>query len=146
MTDETQGKKIRQYKDKNEFDRELEFVLGFHIGSNRGISRLDLVIRMYGPDAVPSEYDDLDNNSFDRIVRDGIERLRLKGSMICNINDGSGYYVAATRNEYDRFTEHFLGPAYKKLQSVRAMDATADKKWGKVPKETPPDQFKMEFV
>ena len=95
--------------------------------------------RIYGDDAVSDETEN-DENLYDRAVRKSIERLRQAGQHICNRGNGAGYYIADSREEYERFKEYYLGPAYPKFMAAKKMDEAADARWGKPIKQAPQGQ------
>lgn len=131
------------YDSNFQFDNELLRILLQHNGKARAIGRWDLVVAMFGADAVTDETRN-DDNPYDRAMRKGIERMRYAGHHICNRGGGAGYYIAETREEYDEFKVYYLGPAYKKFPAVKAMDEKADSRWGKQPK--PVNEGQMELL
>ncbi len=131
------------YGSKDELDHEVYFVLYMHKGEENAVLRWDLVIRIFGEDAVTPETKN-DKNKYDRAVRDSMMRLRMKyGHPICNRGNGSGYYVANSREEYDKFIEYYLGADKLKYLSVKMMDEVADRQWGKKQKPQPAGQVSM---
>ena len=133
----------REYKNKEELDGEVLYVMEQHMGAQNSILRWDLVVRIYGLDAVTEETKN-DLNPYDRAVRNSLERLRKKdGHHICNLGNGAGYYMASTREEYKKFKEYFLGANYEKFITIARMDKKAEEKWGPEPKEVPAGQVSM---
>lgn len=131
------------YKNKEELDGEVLFVMNQHMGEDNAILRWDLVVRIFGMDAVTDETRN-DSNPFDRAVRNSLERLRKQeGHLICNRGNGSGYYTARSREEYKQFKQYFLGANYEKFITVAKMDEKADEKWGPEPKKQPVGQVSM---
>ena len=123
----------------HEVDSRVLDILDRRRGKGQAIPRWDLVEAVFGV-KVPAEEQN-DNNRRDRQVRDSIERWRKQGRHLCNVGNGQGYYTAATQDEYEEFRRYYLGAAYKKLESVKAMDETADMEWGKSVKVTPQGQM-----
>jgi hypothetical protein len=66
----------------------------------------------------------------DRMVRGAIEDLRQAGWMICNMANDSGYFLAESSQEYQEFRRLYVSYATTILSRVRAMDKTAENKWG----------------
>lgn len=131
------------YKNKEDLDGEVLFVMNQHMGEQNAILRWDLVVRIFGLDAVTEETKN-DLNQFDRAVRNSLERLRKQeGHHICNRGNGAGYYMASTREEYKQFKEYFLGANYEKFITIARMDKKADEKWGPEPKAQPAGQASM---
>lgn len=130
------------YTSDVELDGQVKFVLGMHQGEENGIDRWSLVGKIFGEDAVslPTQNDD---NTYDRQVRNSVERLRAKGNFICNRGNSSGYYIARTRDEYEQWKKYYLGAALRKLQVISTMDDKADMIWGKPQKEAPVGQVSM---
>lgn len=97
---------------------------------------------------MPKEYETL--NQLDAEVlfvlmmhrgeNNAIQRLRESGQLICNRGNGAGYYIADGRDEYERFKEYYLGPAYPKFIAAKKMDEAADARWGKQAKQAPQGQ------
>lgn len=126
------------YTSEIEFDRAVLYILNQHRGHGNAIPRWSLVERVFGPEAVAAPIRN-NNNVYDRQVRDSIERWRATGQHICNLGDG-GYFMAASREEYEEFKRYYLGAAYRKLQITSAMDDAANRRWGLVPKVSDPKQ------
>lgn len=129
----------KEYETLNQLDSEVLFVMMMHRGERNAIQRWSLVKRIYGDDAVSDESQN-DENLYDRAVRKSIERLRQAGQHICNRGNGAGYYIADSREEYERFKQYYLGPAYPKFMAAKVMDEAADARWGKQPKPAPEQQ------
>lgn len=66
----------------------------------------------------------------DRQVRAAIEELREEGYPICNMEKGDGYYLASSMAEYQEFRRKYGSHALTILERMRAMDNTAEQKWG----------------
>ena len=128
---------IRIYETKDQLDDEIRYQLYQHLGRGNAIDRWDLVRAVFGKDAAlalvdmhPQDMDESgDHNRFDRRIRDGIERLRNNGHMICNMGSGDGYYIAATIEEYQEFRLKYGRHAFPIIQTIRRMDETAKQKW-----------------
>ena len=58
----------------------------------------------------------------DRRNRKIIEELRKEGVKICSTSHQGGYWVARTESEYKAFRTEYLSGAYKRLETVKAMD------------------------
>jgi hypothetical protein len=129
------------YKNEIEFDRAVLFILHQHKGLENAIKRWDLVERVFGKDAVIEPLRN-NNNAYDRQVRDSIERWRSQGQHICNIGDG-GYFIANSREEFEKFKEYYLSAAYRKLSNMAMMDVTADKRFGVKAKNVSPLQVSL---
>ncbi len=130
------------YTSDSDLDGYVKYVLGMHEGEDCGIDRWDLVVKVFGEDAaiLPTQNDD---NTYDRQVRNSVERLRARGVFICNRGNSAGYYLAKTREEYEAWKKYYLGAALRKLQVISTMDDQADLRWGKVQKEQPMGQVSM---
>ena len=89
-------------------------LLSYRVGEDMAILRNELVKAI-------SAYPGLDQVS-DRQVRKSIEILRHRGIRICNLQDGDGYFVAATEDEYQRFKAHYVARARTIFLVIRAMD------------------------
>lgn len=129
-----------EYPTNEAFRRELIFVLYQHKGRANAIDRWALVRRLFGDGAVPSKAEETDGNAYDRRLRNEIESLRKPPfiHLICNMGDGSGYFIASDREEYEKWKKFYLGPTYEKWIAVNAMDTIADHRWGKTPKDPDP--------
>ena len=70
-------------------------------------------------------------STFERQVRSCVVDLRKRGHLICSSSGDVGYYLAATRTEYDEFVEREYEGRIKDMQeTVDAMDASAKARWG----------------
>ncbi len=130
------------YSSDVELDGQVKYVLSLHEGEDNGIDRWSLVAKILVDDAVllPTQNDD---NTYDRQVRNSVERLRAKGNFICNRGNSSGYYIAKTREEYEQWKRYYLGAALRKLQVISTMDDKADQRWGKLQKSQAVGQVSM---
>jgi len=115
----------KTFLSKDELDHDLLYVLMQHQGAGNAIDRWDLVERLYGE----KQQTESDDNSQDRAVREGIERLRHAGHMICNMGDGSGYYIAGTVEEYQAFRNKYGAHAFPIMEAIREMDRAANERW-----------------
>lgn len=61
-------------------------------------------------------------NKSDRQVRKQIEELRAKGERICYSPTKSGYYIAASDEEYFEFRQRYISYALRQLYLVNKMD------------------------
>jgi DNA-binding transcriptional regulator PaaX len=68
----------------------------------------------------------------ERAVRQAIHDLRRAGWLICSApGEDGGYYLAATREEFDEFCQRELHPkAMDMLETESAMKASARRMWG----------------
>lgn len=131
---------VREYQTSEALRRELIYALYQHKGRANAIDRWSLVRRIFGEEAVTSKAEETDSNTYDRRLRDEIEILRKPpfSHFVCNMGDGSGYFIAHDREEYERWKKYYLGPTYEKWIVVNAMDPIADARWGKTPKDPDP--------
>lgn len=58
----------------------------------------------------------------DRQNRAIIEDLRKDGVRICSTAQKGGYWIARTEKEYKAFRTEYLSGAYRRLETVKAMD------------------------
>lgn len=130
---------VRVYVSEKALDDEVLFLLYQHIGRVNAVDRWTLVRKVYGDEAAMSKEDETDGNTFDRNVRDSIERWRPQGHFICNMGDGKGYFIAKDRKEYEDWKKYYLGPSFPKFQTInKVLDPKADERWGKTPKNPDP--------
>lgn len=135
----------KNYGSTRDVQLAVKDALNFHRGRLRAIKRWDLVRLIFGDEAVTPDSEN-DDNPFDRKVRDAIETLRIEERLhICNMGDGKGYFLAATREEWEAFKEYYLGPQKKKYLTVKVLDERADEYWGKQAKPAPEGQAVMLF-
>lgn len=133
-------------KELNEIQlqNDVMFIINMHKGEKNPIDRWTFARKVFGDDAVTEETKN-DSNRYDRRVRDMLEWLRVnKKMLICNLGAGHGYYLATSREEYDRWRAYYLGPSITKYQVVSVTDEVADEAFGKrepQPKPTPEGQF-----
>jgi len=106
-----------------ELDARLRGLLKLHVGKEQAIKRWDLVIAVFG---VGSDLPRTDANSYDRQIRDGVERLRNHGVLILNLNDGRGRYVSASEDEYWEWRNIFVKQVRSIAGTIRAMDRFAE--------------------
>lgn len=64
-----------------------------------------------------------------RQLRKSISNLRKAGHMICSLPE-DGYYMATSRDEYEEFKRVYSAYAFDILETVKAMDTTADQVYG----------------
>jgi len=104
---------------KDTLDREVIYVLGFHVGQQNAIGHRELVTRIFGSLT----------DANDRLLRAAIERLRHRGNLIANLQTGDGYFVAGTAEEYQSFRAIYGAHALPILEAIRKMDALAADRW-----------------
>lgn len=91
-------------------------------------SRLDrwlLVEQVFG-ERVP-EHERDDKHSLDREIRDSVKRLRRAGHLICDMGDGSGRWIAKSREEFWKFYGYFIKPITDQARTARAMKKSAER-------------------
>jgi hypothetical protein len=129
---------MKTYASETSLDNAVIYFPNQHHGRDNAIARRELVRLVYGDEAAENQ----DNNNMeDRHTRESIERWREKGMHICNM--GNGYFMAATRDEYEAFKKFYLGASFRKFDIIGGMDKAADEKWGRSPKSTPAGQGKL---
>ena len=109
-----------------QLDIEVLSFLKQHCGQTHPIGRWELVEKIFGP-MLPTER--TNDNGYDRQVREAVERLRKQGTLICDMGDGSGRFLATTMQEYQAFRDRFAGRAYQIMETLREMDKAAEKQW-----------------
>lgn len=116
---------MRKYTDE-QLDREVLFLLKLHTGKHNPVGRWEMVIRIYGDDAILPQTND---NMADRQIRESIARLRTSGVLVCDMGDGSGRFLAMSLDEYQAFRLKYGGRAYEVLETLREMDKAARQIW-----------------
>ena len=106
-----------------ELDRALAFILHQHNGRANAITREELLRRVHG-EIVQHVTDD---NAQDRKIREGIERLRNAGHLVCNM--GGGYFIAATPQEWQAFRALYGSGAFSILRTIGNLDRAAAERW-----------------
>lgn len=122
------------YASELALDQYVIYVLSHHRGKGQTIERWELVAEVYGDESAEESVRN-NNNRWDRAVRESIERWRSQGQHVCS--QGGGYYLAESREEYEDWKKTYLKPAYRLFENVKMLDETADKRWGKMPKDEP---------
>lgn len=115
-----------RYLTDKQLDRELLYVVRMHRGQDNAIGRWDLCIKLFGEDAVFSRSD---TNTYDRNIRRCVERLRRRGYIICNLGNGDGYFLAVTKEDYQRFRAAYGAHAFPIMETIREMDKAAERQW-----------------
>lgn len=70
-------------------------------------------------------------STFERQVRTCIVDLRKRGYLICSSSGDTGYYLAATRAEFDDFIQReYMGRIVDMQETVMAMEGEAKRRWG----------------
>ncbi len=111
----------------SQLDREVLYVLQFHIGKGNAIERWDLVERITG-EYVPEAFRN-DDNPDDRKIRMAVSRLRAEGHLICDLGDGNGRYIAANEKEFWELYHYYVKPIKVRVEIARAMKQAALRKW-----------------
>ena len=57
-----------------------------------------------------------------RALRRLSEKIRRTGVRLCDLEDGSGLFIAKTQEEYDAFKMRYGKHAYSLIKTIRAMD------------------------
>ena len=57
-----------------------------------------------------------------RALRRLSEKIRRTGVRLCDLEDGSGLFIAKTQEEYDAFKLRYGAHAYSLMKTIRAMD------------------------
>jgi hypothetical protein len=112
--------------DADQVEERVMKVLRMHVGQANACGRWDLVAEVFGHG---SDQPRSDSNKCDRAVRKAIERLRNGGTLICNLGDGSGWFLPSSEEEYKAFRAAYGSHAFPILENIRAMDATARQRW-----------------
>lgn len=58
----------------------------------------------------------------DRSMRKAIENIRRMGVRLCDLEDGSGLFIAKTEDEYRAFKLRYGAHAFSLMATIRAMD------------------------
>ncbi len=58
----------------------------------------------------------------DRSLRRVVEKIRNRGVRLCDLEDGSGLFIAKTEEEYRSFKLRYGKHAYSLMRTIRAMD------------------------
>ncbi len=115
-----------------QLDQEVLFFLRQHVGQANPMDRWELVRRIFGDGADQPQND---SNSYDRRIRDSVERLRSE-FLICDSFDGRGRYLASSYNEYMEFRQRYTRHAYPIMRKAETMDDIARKQFPKEYEET----------
>jgi hypothetical protein len=95
-------------------------------GQAWAVERWELVRRVFGDGAdIPRN----DSNLADRVVRRAVEALRGRGLLVCNLGEGSGWFLAGSPQEYQAFRAAYGSHAFPILENIREMDRTAKQTW-----------------
>jgi hypothetical protein len=105
-----------------DLDEKLKKFFALHQGKASAIKRWDLVIAIF---SAGSDLPRTDANSYDRQIRDSVERLRNHGVLILNLNDGRGRYLAANEVEYLEFRNVYVKQVKSIAEVLRTMDKQA---------------------
>jgi hypothetical protein len=112
--------------DKSELDLKIKLIVSQHSGLRNAIDRWDLVREIFG---AGEDYPRTDANPCDRMVRRSIERLRHAGTLICNLGEGSGWFLASNEEEYQSFRAAYGSHAWPIVENIREMDRAAREIW-----------------
>lgn len=66
----------------------------------------------------------------ERQVREVIKQLRRRKHLICSTAQEGGYYMAATRQEYDEFMRIYAALIFSMMETKTAMDEAARQQFG----------------
>lgn len=124
----------------DELDERLKRIFANHQGKDSPIKRWDLVVEAFG---AGSDLPRTDANTSDRMVREGVERLRNHGWLILNLNDGRGRFLCVSEREYWEWREVALKQVKAIAGTVRAMDKAATHKF---PNLLQPSLFDLDEV
>jgi hypothetical protein len=124
----------------DQLDERLKRLFVHHQGRERAIPRWQLVTEIFGPGA---ELPQTDDNLHDRAIRSAVERLRSAGSMILDMGDGHGRWLALSADEYRMFRTSYLKPLRSRADVIRAMDKWALAKW---PNSLQPSLFEADVM
>lgn len=58
----------------------------------------------------------------DRAMRLAVEKIRNMGIRLCDLEDGSGLFIADNQAEYDQFKMRYGKHAFSLIKTIRAMD------------------------
>jgi hypothetical protein len=109
-----------------ELDKNVLYFLKQHVGKENAIGRWEIVTKIFGMGACFPESDD---NLADRQIRSSVARLRRRGLLVCDMGDGRGRYLASSLAEYDAFRAYFGSAAFEKMETIRAMDKSAEREF-----------------
>lgn len=112
---------------ETQLDRDVLYVLQFHVGKGNAIERWDLVERITG-EFVPEAFRN-DDNPDDRKIRMAVSRLRAEGHLICDLGNGNGRYIAANEKEFWELYNYYVKPIKVRAEIARAMKQAAARKW-----------------
>jgi hypothetical protein len=110
----------------DDIDERVQTAMKFHLGQKNAVGRWDLVIHIFG---LGADLPRTDQNRADRAIRKSVERLRSNGLIICNLGDGSGWFLPASAEEYRSFRAMYGSHAFPILDNIKAMDRTAQDTW-----------------
>jgi hypothetical protein len=106
-----------------ELDRNVLFEIRFHRGESNAVDRWELVEKVFMTH-VP-EHERNDQNTFDRQIRESVERLRERGHLIGDMRKGAGRYMIETEQEFWRFYNIYVKPLKKGWNTAHAMREAA---------------------
>lgn len=108
-------------------DADLLAVLQMHVGKDQRISRRAMIERVFGVKVAEGE--NLSNNSYDRQIRESIERLRGQHLILSSSGDG-GYWMPGSLDEVTEFTAEIVSRARKMEDYARHMERMAVEMFG----------------
>ena len=82
-------------------------------GANNAVSREQI-------NSILARYHNMEVD--DRTLRRVVEKIRRMGVRLCDLEDGSGLFIAATEQEYSTFKLRYGSHAFSLMRTIRAMD------------------------
>lgn len=110
----------------DELDNKLKRLFADHQGKERAIPRWELVVEVFG---AGSDHPRTDANTCDREIRDAVERLRIHGWLVLNLNDGRGRFLCENEAEYWEWRSKYVKQLKSIAATIRAMDKAAKVKY-----------------
>ena len=107
----------------HDLDKAVFHTLSMRVGKGNAIERWTLVNHIFGV-SVPAALQN-DDNSYDRMIRAAVSRLRAQGHLICDLGNGNGRYMAANEAEFWEMYSGYVKPIVTRAQIARAMKKSA---------------------
>lgn len=117
---------MSRFASNEELDKEVLYILNQHVGQENAIDRWDLVAKLFGAVAIHLRND---SNREDREIRESVSRLRTQGKLICDLGNGQGRYMAATKAEFWAMYRRYEKPIETGKKTLKAMMDAAEEKW-----------------